>query len=246
MCHTRYRERESTCTRWGETVYFTTLCVSKWRGKYENEENPTFKTTLNSINKKIEHNSGWEMKCSTICVYLLSKWMLCKDCIMLRTSRYCKDKTKKNHMDRNPPTHTHNLSFLLHLSSSVGKNIRSCLWCLYFHNLFLLFSFELTCRHFRLSMELCVEPLSDNPASTLSNFWDQPLYFQCVLSSHTHAKDSLLPSPPHLSAPPPSRALVTPQMLGSAILIFSTVCVCSSLSLSRRCTCVWVCVCVSL
>lgn len=49
---------------------------------------------------------------------------------------------------------------------------------------------------------------------------------------------------PHPLPHPP--ALVMPQTLGSAILIFSTLRACSSLSLSRGCTCVWACVCLSL
>lgn len=145
-------------------------------------------------------------------------------------------------MELTPPhPPTHNLSFLLHLFPSVGKNIRSCLSCLYFHNLFILFSFELTCSHFRLSRGSCVEPLPDYPASTLSSFWDHPLYFQCVLSSHTHAKDFLFSSHPTAL-----RSTCHAADARKCHFNFLPLCVCAQVSRSHVSVHVCECVCLSL
>lgn len=62
------------------------------------EKNTTFKIILKSFNKHLSIIQGGKSS-TRICVYR-SKCMLCKDYIMVRTSRCCKNKTNQEAPDR--------------------------------------------------------------------------------------------------------------------------------------------------
>lgn len=138
---------------------------------------------------------------------------------------------KKYQMDIDSP---HILSFL-HPFSSVGKK-EGLAFGVYISIFFFCFSFELMCSRLGLSKETCVESFSGFPASTISLTFDNIPFPSSVSYPPPHPfQISPFSLPPSLCPSNPIR----PQMLGSAIFIFSTVRVCAQVSsLSRRCTCV--------
>lgn len=137
------------------------------------------------------------------------------------------------------PTH-----FILPSSIFICGEKEGLAFGVYISIFFFCFSFELMCSRLGLSKETCVEPLSGFPASTISLTFDNIPFPSSVSYPPPHPfQISPFSLPPSLCPSNPIR----PQMLGSAIFIFSTVRVCAQVSsLSRRCTCVWACMCLSL
>lgn len=97
------------------------------------------------------------------------------------------------------PPHTLYPSFIrFHLW---GKR-RSCLWCLYFHNLFILFFIWANVQPFwTIKGNLCRAFLRLRCLQHLSNLWGHPLSLQCVLSPPHPFQTFPFSLPPSLFTP---------------------------------------------